>query len=221
MPSTESGPAGAGPIRETGSARVKQTPSGALLPSAGDPTPPRAGRSGGRASSRSAAAAPGAASTRRAAETASPPNQLRDAVTPNTLRAKGETWASWAPNGPRRWTPGAGAPAAKARRWRPVPSVGRDRLRRLGYWITAAGLLPLLNAESRWEETGLAIMLAGVGIALLAAPARSPGATDAPGDGSVGPAPAARILQVLAVPALGGALLVAAIMLALAVLVRA
>lgn len=159
-------------------------------------------------------------STRRAAATSSRPNQLRDAVPPNTFRTNGETWASWAPNGPRRWTPGAGAPAARAARWRPGPPVGRDRLRRLGYWVTVAGLLPLLNAEFRWEKTGLAIMLAGVGIALLAAPVRSSGATDASGDGGVGGASAARTRPALAVPVLGAVLLAAAIVLALAVVVR-
>ncbi len=34
------------------------------------------------------------------------------------------------------------------------------------------GVLPFLNADSRWEEVGLGMMCAGVGLALLAA---SPG----------------------------------------------
>jgi hypothetical protein len=98
------------------------------------------------------------------------PNRLRQAVPPNTLRGFDTPVGSWLANGATR---GARAPRGAP----PVPRAGGSRrasidprvVGRIGLLLAVAGLLPLLNAEFRWEETGLGLVSAGLGLMLVAA----------------------------------------------------
>lgn len=220
MPSTGDGPTGTGPIPGTRSARVTQTPSGGLLRSAGSPA------SGSAAPARTAllrpsdgAPRPAATPIRQTQPRPQPrPNQLRDAVAPNTLRCRDETWAAWTPNARRPWSPGSGALASARVRGPRRLTVRRAALRRVAVWAAAAGVVPLLNREFRWEAAGLAMLLAAGGLAVLAVPSNRPHLSDGTTDAGDSRMPLGRRVQAVAVPVLGGALLVIGVVLAIAAL---
>jgi hypothetical protein len=98
------------------------------------------------------------------------PNRLRQNVPPNTLRGFDTPAGSWLATGAAKGArPAPGAPA--------VPRAGASQRRsieprtvgRIGLLLTVAGLLALLNAEFRWQEAGLGLACAGVGLMLVAA----------------------------------------------------
>ncbi|HEY5629899.1 MAG TPA: hypothetical protein VIR16_10345 [Candidatus Limnocylindrales bacterium] len=99
------------------------------------------------------------------------PNRLRQSVAPNTISGFDTPGVgSWLANGATLGgRPKAGAPPTAPAMARSRPSITARGLGRLGLLVAAAGVLPFLNAEFRWQEIGLGMMSAGIGMALLAA----------------------------------------------------
>ena len=145
------------------------------------------------------------------------PNRLRQSVPPNKLRGF-DTPGSWLANGV---TDGArsrrGAPAAPRSRARSRAAADPRLVGRIGLLVAAAGVLPFLNAELRWQEVGLGMMCVGVGMALLAA---TPAVIRSRARSARGATPGAAAVLVRAphlgaVPLIGGGLLLAGMFLLL------
>ena len=141
------------------------------------------------------------------------PNRLRQSVAPNTLRGfdtpgVGSWLASGTTLGGRAR---AGAPKAAFSMARSRPSMSPRLLVRVGLLLAVAGVLPFLNTAFVWQEVGLGMMCAGVGLLLLAGlPRILQGA--GPGNASL-LAVLVGARQRAAVPLLGGCLLLAGLFL--------